>query len=97
MPLRLLPFPLLVLLAAPLAVLSQAPDPDAGLYLLLAPPWRDAEAIARAAGGWPVGPVRAPLGLMVEAPSPGFPARAAALGARAIDGRSILVLCKVPA
>jgi hypothetical protein len=93
--LRLLPFPALALAAAPAALLAAAPPGDAGPWLVLAAPWRDAGALVAAAGGHAVGPVSAPLGLLAAAEEPGFPARAAALGLLLIDARALPDFCGV--
>jgi hypothetical protein len=91
--LRLLPFPALVLAAAPAAMLAGAPPGDAGPWLVLAPPWRDADALVAAAGGREVAPARAPLGLLAAADAPGFPGRAAALGLVVLNARAVADLC----
>jgi hypothetical protein len=93
--LRLLPFPLLALAAAPAALVAAAPPGDVGPWLVLAPPWRDAGALVVAAGGREVGPLTAPLGLVATADAPGFPARAAALGLLVLDARALPDFCGV--
>jgi hypothetical protein len=94
--LRLLPFPALALAAAPAALLAAVPPPgDAGPWLVLAAPWRDAGALVAAAGGQAVGPATAPLGLVAMAEAPGFPARAAAMGLLVIDAGALPDFCGV--
>ena len=56
--LRLLPFPVLALAAAPAALIAAAPPPgDAGPWLVLAPPWQDTGRPSRR-GGRPGGRAR---------------------------------------
>jgi hypothetical protein len=93
--LRLLPFPVLALAAVPAALVAPAPPGDAGPWLVLAPPWRDAAALVIAAGGREVGPATAPLGLFAAADAPGFPHRAAALGLLVLDVRALPDFCGV--
>ena len=94
--LRLLPFPVLALAAAPAALVAAAPPPgDAGPWLVLAPPWQDSGVLLAAAGGREVGPASAPLGIVATAEAPGFPARAAALGLLVIDAGALPDFCGV--
>jgi hypothetical protein len=93
--LRLLPFPVLALVAAPAALIAASSPGDTGPWLVLAPPWRDAGVLVAAAGGREVGPASAPLGRLAAAEEPGFPARAAALGLLVIDARALPDFCGV--
>jgi len=93
--LRLLAFPFLALASVPAGYLSAATArAEPGLYLVLAPPWRDADALIAAAGGRAVGPGMAPLGRFVSADEAGFPARAAHLGLLVLDGQTFTFLCR---
>lgn len=92
--LRLFVFPALALASVPATVLSAAaPRADAGIYLVLAAPWRDAGGLIAAAGGRPVGPGTAPLGHVVSAEDTAFPGRAADLGLLVLDGRVLGLIC----
>jgi hypothetical protein len=93
--LRLLPFPVLALAAVPAALVAAAPPGDAGPWVVVAPPWRDAAALVVAAGGRDVGPLTAPLGRLATADAPGFPVRAAALGLLVLDARALPDFCGV--
>ena len=91
---RLLVFPALALVSVPAGHLAaSAQDPGAGVYLVLAPPWRDAEALVAAAGGRTLGPEAAPIGRFAAADVPGFPTRARELGLVVLDGRALANLC----
>ena len=95
--LRLMAFPVIVLVSGPAAVLTAAPPGDeAGLHLVLAAPWRDAGALIAAAGGRPVGPGGAPFGHLVAA-DPGFLARASDLGLLVLDGERFDFICRTGA
>jgi hypothetical protein len=92
--LRLLPFPILALAAAPAALLAgTAPPGESGPWLVLAAPWRDAGALVAAAGGQVAGPATAVLGVVATAETPGFPDRAAALGLVVRDARALPDFC----
>ncbi|WP_375690602.1 hypothetical protein [Pseudooceanicola sp. LIPI14-2-Ac024] len=83
---------LLCLALAPAAVLSST-APDTGPWLVVVPPWVDGEAVLARAGARPIGPLRAPLGLIADGP-PGTGARLHAMGAWAVlDARRIAALC----
>ena len=82
------------LAAAPL--LAAAP-PAEGPVLAVAPPWRSAEAVAAAAGGWPVGPAVGRLGVLATGQGPDFPARLRAAGAWAVLNPAFAFgLCATP-
>jgi hypothetical protein len=88
------------LAAAPAAALLAArPAPGAaGPLLVVAPPWRDADALLAAAGGRPVGPAVAPLGRLAADAAPHRPrpfvARLRAAGALlALDAGALARLC----
>jgi hypothetical protein len=91
--LRLLPFPVLALLAAPAGLLAAAPPGAVGPWIVVAAPWQDAGARIAAAGGYAIGPTAAPFGLLAAADEPGFADRAAALGLIVLDARVLAVLC----
>jgi hypothetical protein len=91
---RLLVFPALALASVPAGYLAAAAqDPGAGIYLVLAPPWHDAEALIAAAGGWAVGPDAAPFGRFAASYGPDFPTRAREFGLMVLDGRPIADFC----
>ena len=93
--LRLIAFPALVLVAGPATILSAAaPRGESGLHLVLVPPWHDSGALIAAAGGQPVGPVRAAFGHLVSAAHPDFRARAAGLGLLVLDGQRLGFICR---
>lgn len=88
------------LAAAPAAALLAArPSPGAGGPLLVvAPPWRDPAVLLAEAGGRPIGPSAAPLGLLAADDAPDHPrsfaARLQAAGALfALDAGALARLC----
>jgi hypothetical protein len=96
--LRLLPFPLLAVAAAPIghvmAGAGQSGTSGAGLHLVVAPPWRYAEALIALAGGRIVGPEQAPLGRFAISEAPDFASRARTLGLLVLDARRVAFLCR---
>lgn len=80
-----------------LALIGAPPPTGDGPRLVLFPPWTDGWAVVRAAGGAPVGPQSAPLGILAyAADNVGFDQRLQDAGAWAvIDGRAIARLCGV--
>lgn len=77
-----------------LAVAS-APVAGAGPRLVLHAPWADGLVLVRAAGGTPIGPFQAPMGMLAQADeSADFDARLRLAGAWAVlDGTAIAQLC----
>jgi hypothetical protein len=91
--LRLFLFPVLALAAVPASVLS--PPAAAGPHLVVAPPWRDAAKVVRAAGGVPAGPWEAPFAVLALSDDPSFLAQVRAAGGAVFDGRRLSFLCGV--
>ena len=48
------------------SLLAALPEPEGDLLLVIVPPWRAAETIVHAGGGQIVGPLRAPLSVLVS-------------------------------
>ena len=72
-------------------MLVALPEPEGDLLLVIVPPWRAAEAIVQAGDGQIVGPIRAPLSVLV---SGGDAARMEAAGALWVaDGQLAARLC----
>ncbi|MEM1316564.1 MAG: hypothetical protein AAGI51_18545 [Pseudomonadota bacterium] len=84
---------ILPLVVGGVALAGQPPRDDAPM-LVVAPPWGDAEAVARAAEARPVGlPSRRAV---LVAPEPGLAARLQAAGAWWLaDGAALAALCGV--
>lgn len=81
----------------PALAIIAAPLPADGPRLVIYPPWEDGPALIQRAGGDPVGPYTAPMGLLAFAPDGAeFDRRLRAAGAWAvIDGRPIAQACGV--
>jgi hypothetical protein len=93
--LRLLLLPLLAMTAVPAGhLLAPAVAQVSGLHLVLAPPWRDAEALIAAAGGRVIGPWTAPFGRFAAPDAADFRTRAAELGLLVLDGQPFGLLCR---
>ncbi|MFN3613136.1 MAG: hypothetical protein ACK4WC_01055, partial [Rubrimonas sp.] len=71
--------------------------PQAGTpVVVVGPPWVSAADLAMRAGGRPVGPLQAPMGVLAVFEDPDFPARLRAAGAwGAFDGARLAALCGV--
>jgi hypothetical protein len=89
----------LALCAPPLLGLAGATPSDDGPRLVLFPPWHDGAALVSQAGGSPVGPLEAPMGLLAfAADTAAFDRRVRKAGAWAIlDGTALARLCGIPA
>ncbi|SOC16362.1 hypothetical protein [Rhodobacter maris] len=86
----------LSLVAGPVAAVLGAPATGTGPWVVVVPPWQDAEGVAEQAMARLIGPVQAPLGHLVTSADGGAPARLLAAGAWAVvDADSILQLCGV--
>lgn len=86
----------LSLIAGPVAAVLGAPATGPGPWVVVVPPWRDADALVEQARARLIGPVDAPLGHLVAAGDGRAPARLVAAGAWAVvDADSILRLCGV--
>lgn len=79
----------------PVLAVVAAPLPAEGPRLVLYPPWVDGVDIVKRAGGDPVGPSQAPMGVLAFAPdSDAFDQRLRSAGAWAVlDGAAIAALC----
>lgn len=58
------------LVAGPVVALLGAPPQGNGPWVMVAPPWRDPEALAERAQTRLIGPVQAPFGFLVAASGP---------------------------
>lgn len=83
-------------LAGPVLAVTAAPPTPERPVLVLVAPWQDGLAIVRAAGGRPVGPTIARLGLLATSERLDFPGALRRAGALAVaDGDAIATLCGV--
>ncbi|MBZ4021218.1 hypothetical protein CKO11_01905 [Rhodobacter sp. TJ_12] len=91
----------LSVVVGPVAALLGAEATGSGPWVIVVPPWTDAEALAERAQARLIGPVDAPLGHLVAAGASGTAddgaiQRLAAAGAWAVvDAETILELCGV--
>ena len=83
------------LIAPPALALIGAPASSTGPRLVLFAPWQDGVALVRLAGGAPVGPTVAPMGILAYAPdAPDFDTRLREAGALAVmDGSVLARIC----
>lgn len=82
------------MIAGPIAGLAAAPPRTGQALLVILPPFSDAGPILDRAGTYPVGPLRAPVAMIVAGGDAGLPARLRAAGALAVrDGSRIVLLC----
>jgi hypothetical protein len=81
----------------PVLALASAPGPAEGPRLVLHAPWADGVALVRRAGGDPVGPFHAPMGVLAFASdNAAFDRRLREAGAWAVvNGTSIAALCGI--
>lgn len=81
-------------LVGPLAGLASEPSRAFGPWVVVVPPWRAAEQVVEAAQARLIGPVDAPMGVLVAAQNEGAPNRLKAAGAwLVIDATLALGLC----
>ncbi len=81
-------------IGAPFIVLVSEPVEPAGPVLVIHAPWQDGHALVLAAGGAPVGPTIAPMGLLADGTSPDFVSRLQTAGAIAVlNGQKISEIC----
>lgn len=85
------------LCAPPVLGLAATPPVGEAPRLVLFAPWADGAALVRQAGGRPIGPLEAPMGVLAVAEdTAAFDRRVRAAGAwTVIDGRAIARLCGV--
>jgi hypothetical protein len=87
----------LAALAGPVLAVTAAPPAPGRPVLVVVAPWSDGAAIVRAAGGRPVGPSVARLGLLATSDRRDFTVALRRAGALAVtDGATIATLCGVP-
>ncbi len=96
--LRLTALPLATLVLAPWISAANAPPRAGDPIIVVAPPWRDAAAVTKAAGGRVIGPRPAPLAVLAEPPAGGDPgdfrARLRAAGALLVfDATRLAAIC----
>lgn len=78
----------------PLAGLASTPSRALGPWVVVVPPWRAAAEVVEAAKARLIGPVDAPLGVLVAAQAEGAPERLRAAGAwLVIDATLALGIC----
>ena len=83
-------------LAGPVLAVTAAPHRPGGPVVVIIAPWQDGPAIVRAAGGRPVGPTVAHLGLLATSETLDFPRALRRAGAIAVaEGETIANLCGV--
>ncbi len=96
---RILPcliFVLSLTVAPVAAFVAASPPGGAGPVLVLMPPWADADRLVGRAGGWVVGPLRAPFAVLATTQRPGtakddaFSARLMRNGAWAVRAPGLL-------
>lgn len=81
---------------APAAALLDAKASERGPWVMIVPPWRSADLVARQAGARLIGPTEAPLGHLVAGPDPGAAGRLADAGAWAVvDAATVSAFCGV--
>jgi hypothetical protein len=80
------------LIGLPLMVQGKDRAQSDGLVLVLHLPWETPEALIEQAGGWPIGPSRAPLGILATSDTPDFHQRLNALGAWTLSNPNLLSL-----
>lgn len=88
----------LSVLVLPVFGIMGQPPAGQGPRLVIFPPWRDGLALVAGAGGYPVGPDVAAMGLLaMAADDAAFDRRLKAAGAWAVvDGTAIARLCGIP-
>lgn len=84
------------LVTGPALAVSMSPPLGGDVMLVIVPPWVDADRAIVAAGGEPIGPVRALFGQFAVGRSPDFLTEVRTNGAWAVaDGRVLAQLCGV--
>jgi hypothetical protein len=98
-PVLLIAVALAASLTGPVAVATvRAVAPSSGVYLVITPPWRDAEAVIAAANGREVGVERPAVGRVVQGRDAEFVDRLWKAGAwLVLDDPRLLALCGVRA
>jgi hypothetical protein len=98
-PVLLIAVALAASLTGPVAVATvRAVAPSSGVYLVITPPWRDAEAVIAAANGREVGVERPAVGRVVQGRDAEFVDRLWKAGAwLVLDDARLLALCGVRA